>query len=235
MILAMTHHGHFCQDTASAISEIREVHAADFWQCASDQTAQVFCGTLARKIEAREARQIEHTDAIAHCFDFFLDALLPWAITLPCLCAFFGCVVAVFGKPIRAFPSIEGTHLATKLPDLRVNWRELLIATRWPFVMREVHRVFVAVGLQRFRKAVIVIGVIGVTTRIDGPHVIFCFAVHDPFRQDLTRATTLSDAESEGMAFKRIRTTRHWADHRQAIRGIGDRSVNVTLDPTFAE
>ena len=96
--------------------------------------------------------------------------------------------------------------------------------------MGEVHGVFVAVDLHPFDVAVILIGVIGVATRITGPHVPLGLTIDDPFGHDLTRAAALGDAESKDTVFKGVLHARHRADQRQAVRRIGDRAVDDPAD-----
>ena len=88
-VLVVAHAAHFGEDAPAIVSEIHEIHAADFGQSASDLGAQELCCACACEVEAGESGEIEHPDRVAHCFAFFTDSLLPWARAGPCMCCFF--------------------------------------------------------------------------------------------------------------------------------------------------
>ena len=102
-------------------------------------------------------------------------------------------------------------------------------------MVRIVHGVFVTVSFQRFVQTVILIRKVGVATWINGPHVQLGFAVHNPFGHHFTCTAALGNAEGERVCFKRISNTRHWANHRQTIRRIRDRAVDVTANACGAQ
>ena len=71
----------------------------------------------------------------------------------------------------------------------------------------------VAIGLKRFVEAVVVIGVVGVATWIDGPHVPLGLTFDDPLGQRFACTTALDDAKGERMRFKRVLHIWHWPNH----------------------
>ena len=70
--------------------------------------------------------------------------------------------------------------------------------------MGKMHRIFVAVGLERFGQTELMVGMGGVAAGIDRPHVPFGFAFGDPFSEDLAGPAALNNAEGERMGFKGV-------------------------------
>ena len=97
-------------------------------------------------------------------------------------------------------------------------------------MMREVHRVFVAIDLDRFVDAVLFVCVVRIAARIDGPHVPFSFTVNDPFCGNLASAAPLRNPEGKHTRFIRVFHTRHGTNQWQPVRGIGNRSVDDATD-----
>jgi hypothetical protein len=79
VIVAMTHHGHFCQDPTPCIREIGKVHTPNFGQATGDLTAQPFGGAVARQVKAAKSGQVQNANSVTHGFAFLADALFPWA------------------------------------------------------------------------------------------------------------------------------------------------------------
>ena len=102
-------------------------------------------------------------------------------------------------------------------------------------MLREMHGVFVAVNFHGFAVTIILISVIRVTARIDGPHIPLGFALSDPFSHHLARTTTLGDAKGKHAGFISIRHAGHWAHQRQTIRRIWNRAVDHTPNATGAK
>ncbi len=92
--------------------------------------------------------------------------------------------------------------------------------------MRKMHRIFMAIGLKRLGEGKVVICIGSKAARVDIPHVPLRLTRHDPFGHNLARAAALRDAEGKAMRLKGIRHAGHRAEHRQAIRRIGDRPVD---------
>ncbi len=101
--------------------------------------------------------------------------------------------------------------------------------------MRKMHRVFMAIGLKRFGQGIIVIGIAGVTARVGSPHVPLCFAVHDPFRQNFARPSTLRDAKGKTVPLKRVFDAGHGAKQRQPIGCIRNGAVDVAPHTSSAK
>ena len=225
-VLVVANAAHFGEDASASVSEIHQIHAADFRQGASDLATQELCCACAREIEAGEAREIKDANMIAHCFTFFADALLPWARAGPCVRCFFGGIVTVLSEPIGALPAVVVAHLSAEGFDACVDGRQLAVGGGGPAMPWEVHGVFVAVDFHAFRHAVVVICVVGVAARIDGPHIPFCCTIDDPFGHDLASTAALGDAEGKDTGLEGIINTRHRADQWEAIGGIRDRAVD---------
>ncbi|EEA93515.1 hypothetical protein PJE062_3916 [Pseudovibrio sp. JE062] len=222
---------HFCQHPSALIWEVAQCHATNLWQCTCNLLPQPISGTFAGKLKPRKPGQIQHANIIAHRFAFFSHPLLPWAGAGPGLGGLFRGVIACFCKPVGALPAVVGAHLSAKLQQFGMVGGEFAVSPCRPFVMREVHGVLVAVHLLGLIDAVLLVRIIGVTSRIDSPHVPLGLPVDDPFRRHFARTAALRDAEGEGMGFKRIGHAGHGANHGQTIRGIGNRPIDVAFHP----
>ena len=113
--------------------------------------------------------------------------------------------------------------------------REPLAAPGRPRMVREVHRVLVAVDFDGLRDRMVLVGVAGEPARVAGPHVPLGPAVHHPLREHLAGAPRLRDPEAEDARLEGVRDPRHRPDERVAVRGIGDRAVDDPAHPALPE
>ncbi len=111
-----------------------------------------------------------------------------------------------------------------------MDGRQFLVRGGGPAVPWEMHGVFVAVDFHTFGDAVVVVGVIGVTTRIASPHVPFGCPIDDPFSQHFASAAALGNTEGEDAVFKGVFHAGHGADQGQTVGRIGDRAVDDAAD-----
>ena len=172
---------------------------------------------------------------VAHRRDLLTNPRRPRAIPVPCLGRGLGGVITGFGEPIRPLPPVVGPHLTARVAQPVVQRRQLLVAPGGPCVMREMHRIFMAIGLKRLGEGKVVIGIGGVAARVDIPHVPLRFALRDPFGHHFARTAPLRDPEGKTMRLKGVRDARHRAEHRQAIGRIGDRPVDDPSDAALAQ
>ena len=91
------------------------------------------------------------------------------------------------------------------------------------------------VDFDGLRNAVLLVGVIGVASRVAGPHVPLRLAFDHPFRQHLSGAAGLRNPEGKNASLECIGHPRHRPQQRVAVRGIGNRSVNYLGDSGFRQ
>ena len=87
--------------------------------------------------------------------------------------------LAVTREPVGTLPSAVRPERRTGISQPVIERRDLGIAPGRPLDLREMHRIFVAVGLDRLGLGVFEIDMVGETTRIDGPAVGLGLALDD--------------------------------------------------------
>ena len=145
-------------------------------------------------------------------------------------------VVSRVREPVGPLPAPVGSELGAEVPDTVVHRREPLAAPGRPCVVREVHRVLVAVDLDGLREGVVLVGVVHEPARIAAPHV--------PTRSPPSTTHSASTLPAPpACAIPKVKThasnagrnPRHRPDERVAVRGVGDRAVDDPAYPALAE
>ena len=116
-----------------------------------------------------------------------------------------------------------------------MDGRQLFVAGVGPGVVGELDGVFVAVHLHALLDAVILILEPGEAAGVAGPHVPFGGTLGHPFGQHFACAAGLADAKGEDASLIGIGLSRHRADQRVAIGGVGDRAVDHLGQAAFGE
>ena len=234
-ILAHPGDRHLGQNPAPVIGKIAQGHAAHAWQGPRDPGQQPVRRPRPDQLEPGEAGQVEHPHPVTHRLAFRLDPGLPRARPLPGLRAGRFQIIARLGVPIRPLPTvIDAKHPATSR-HLVMQRRQFPIRPRWPARPWKMHRIFMAIGLDRLGLAIGGIGVIGKPAGITRPHIPFGLPGSDPFRQHLARTPGLGDAKGKHTSLECIPDPRHRADQGQAIGGIGDRAIDHLAHPGLGQ
>ena len=97
------------------------------------------------------------------------------------------------------------------------------------------HRIFVAVHLDRFLIRIILIGIIGIAARVRRPHVPFSLTLNYPFGQHFAGTAPLSNSKGKDTCFEGIRDTGHGSQQGQPVGCIGDRTIDHAPDPGGAQ
>ena len=82
----------------------------------------------------------------------------------------------------------------------------------WPFMVREMHCILIAINFHTFLVAIILVRIICITARIARPHIPFGLTFSYPFCQYFSCATSLSDTKCKHTCFKCIWNPRHWTN-----------------------
>ena len=138
-----------------------------------------------------------------------------------------------FGDPVRALDRaavMRNQGFRAEFLQPAVDRRQALAAAGRPFVVREVHGVFVTVDLHALLVGMVLVGVSREAARVAAPHVPFRAAFDDPFGEHLAGTARLGDAEGEDAGFVSVRHARHRTDERVAVRRVGDRPVDDLVD-----
>ena len=159
VIVVMAQHRHLGHDPAPVVGEIGQVHPAHLGQPARDPAAQPVGGPGAVQVEAGETGQVQNAHIVADVQAFLADARLPRPVPVPGLRLFLRGVVAGLGEPVRPFPAVIGPEDRTHRPEFGMQGRFLLAAPGGPFVIGEVHGVFVAIDLHPLGVAVILVAI----------------------------------------------------------------------------
>ena len=176
LVLAETGGGHLGQDLALFRGEINKADPPCLRQAAGDHAAKPVSRAGTADHEAREAGQLQHADMLGDVAAFRADRIEPG---LPVIAVGRMLGLAVTREPVGTLPSAVGPERRTGISQPVIERRDLGIAPGRPLDLREMHRIFVAVGLDRLGLGVFEIDMVGETTRIDGPAVGLGLALDD--------------------------------------------------------
>ena len=166
VIWAVAHDRHLGHNAPLVICKISQPHTPHFGQASSDLGQQPCGSAIPREVKPRKPREIQDTHAIPHCGAFGCDAWLPWADTVPCMRCGLGCVIAVLGEIIRAFPPVIRAKLCAQCFDFLMHRRQFSIARSRPLMMGEMHCIFVAIHFKPLLIAILLIRIIGIAAWI---------------------------------------------------------------------
>ena len=224
---------HFRNDAAARRTEVVQCRAAGLRQRTGDHVVNPGGSAGARDFELREARQVQHGNAVLHGVDFTLDGLVPGR-TAEAVQRAAGEIVAL-REEHRTLPATASTEVRTLRLQAQIRRRSLGGTASRTLFGRVADAVFVLVGFDGLGGGELGVRVLEVATRVQRPHVPFGVPVRYPLGNDLASAARLGNAERERSAVVEARQSGRRTDERVAIGRIRNGAVDDALDANAAE
>ena len=223
---------HFGQDLALLGCEIDKPDPADLRQPAGHKPAKPVGGAWALDEKARETGQLQNPDMFGNMPAFGADGVEP---VLTVIAVGRVIVFSGTGEPVGTLPATIGPEGGSRLHQRVIERRGLRFPSGRPLDLREVHRIFVAVGFDGLGLGIVVSDMVGEPARVHGPAVAFGFTLDNDLGQKLAGAAGLNDAEGKDAGFKGVRHAGHLPDQRQPVRRVRNRPIDDARDPRRAE
>ena len=190
---------------------------------------QVGLGALTGHVVLREARQIQHSDPLAHRAALRRNHLEDVVVPEPDLL-----FPAVEREPLRALPAVGlGVH-APLCGELLEQWRDPLAARGGAFLAGKVQGVHVLVVLVGLGLRVLARCMATEPAWVHTGHVDLAVAVHHPLREVLAAAGAGGDADGCATALPEVPQPRGRPEQRIRVRGMRDRAAYDALDAGVA-